>query len=593
MRAGACRLALGVVACFFLVNPTPARSQDSLPRFDRREEARLLRQAAALEAVGDYGGAERALRDLLERKPVSPGALFALERVLRAQGRPIEVLGAADAYLNVDPAANQARFLKLRVLAEADSLQGLEAEGEAWIETDPGSRDAYLEVARVFDGAFGPLRALEVLRRGRVALGDTAAFAVEAGDLLARLGDVRGAAREWSSALGAEAAQLSAIHRRIIGLRGAGVEVVDSLAARLGAEPTTVARRRSGARLAVDMGLEDRALELARAVVPELSDPDARGFLADLARRAEESRADRLALWAYRAIRERTPDPSEFGALDERIARTALALGDTVLALEVRDRMVGSLPPGSEERRRALAASAGLHTASADLAGARRRLSAFREEFADAPELDGLSADLAAELLARGQGEEARGILEGVPGPRSALERAYLALDRGEVEPAMRDLVSSLEGLEPAAATGTIQLLAILDGLGAEARRLAGRVAALDHARRQEEALALLEGSLDEIAGEDLPPLLAMGARLAERAGEGARASALRERLILEFPGAAETPEAMLRQARWHARWGAGPGKARELLEKLIVERPENPLVPEARRELQRLRGRG
>lgn len=582
------------LALLLLVTPAPGWSQDSLPpALDRREEARLLRQAAALEAVGDYGAAERALQALLDRMPDSPGGLFALERVLRAQGRAVEVLEAADAYLAANPTADQAYFLKLRILAEVDSLDGLAATGEAWMQADPGSRDAYRETARVFDRAFGPQRALEVIRRGRRATRDSTILAVEAGDLLVRLDDVRGAVREWSAALGDEATQLATIHRSVMGLREHRVEVVDALARRLGAEPTTVARRRAGARLAADVGLEDRALELARAVVPELSDRALRGFLADLARRAEESHADRLALWAYQTTRERTGDPDEASPLDERIAVTALSVGDTALALEVRDRMARGLPPGSDERRRALAASVRLQTASAEVAGARRRLETFRGEFPGAPELDGLSADLADELMARGLDDEARAVVAEVDGPRSALERAYLGLDRGEVEAAVKDLTAALEGLDPSVATATIQLLAILGGLEGEARRLAGKVAALDHARRPDEALDTLDSALSGLPDEDLPALLAMGARIADGAGRGARAAALRERLIADFPKAAETPEAMLMQARWQARAGRSPERIRELLERLIVEWPESPVVPAARRELRRLEGRG
>ena len=46
------------------------------------DESRALREAAALESVGDFQGAEAALRLVLEEAPTSTGALFALERVL-------------------------------------------------------------------------------------------------------------------------------------------------------------------------------------------------------------------------------------------------------------------------------------------------------------------------------------------------------------------------------------------------------------------------------------------------------------------------------------------------------------------------------
>ncbi|MDX1568169.1 MAG: hypothetical protein R3223_10245, partial [Longimicrobiales bacterium] len=54
-------------------------------------------------------------------------------------------------------------------------------------------------------------------------------------------------------------------------------------------------------------------------------------------------------------------------------------------------------------------------------------------------------------------------------------------------------------------------------------------------------------------------------------------------------PEAAETPEAQLRLARHRADEGRQE-EARALLEDLILNRPESAVVPEARRELERLR---
>jgi len=100
------------------------------------DEMRLLRDAAERESRGDYPGAERVLRRVLRLRPTSSGALFALERVLRAQGRVGEVLPVADSLLARDPSASGVRQLELRVLEEVDSLSGVETAAEAWLTAD-------------------------------------------------------------------------------------------------------------------------------------------------------------------------------------------------------------------------------------------------------------------------------------------------------------------------------------------------------------------------------------------------------------------------------------------------------------------------
>ena len=53
----------------------------------RTAEAQALRDAGTHEARGRLVEAEAVLKELLEQEPTSAGGLFALERVLRSQGR--------------------------------------------------------------------------------------------------------------------------------------------------------------------------------------------------------------------------------------------------------------------------------------------------------------------------------------------------------------------------------------------------------------------------------------------------------------------------------------------------------------------------
>ena len=75
-------LLLAALLAASAAGPAGAEAQGRM----RSSEAQLLRESAALESRGDYDAAEAVLRRLLGENPASTGGLFALERVLRAQG---------------------------------------------------------------------------------------------------------------------------------------------------------------------------------------------------------------------------------------------------------------------------------------------------------------------------------------------------------------------------------------------------------------------------------------------------------------------------------------------------------------------------
>ncbi len=269
----------------------------------RNSQAQRLRESAALESRGDFDGAEEILRALLNEDPGSSGGLFALERVLRAKGAIVTILSAVDAFLEEDPESSGVRSLKLRVLSEADSLDAVRREAEVWMSAEPESEVPYREVSRVYERAFGSGLALELLRRGRAEIGEPDALAMEIGDLLAVTGDVEGAADEWALAVGDDAGQVATVARRVQGL----TSDVDVAAARLVSALSgsdLLARRRAGARLALDLGVADQALPLVRDVSAELDGRARTTFLADVARRARDNDLVEVAAWAYDELGE-------------------------------------------------------------------------------------------------------------------------------------------------------------------------------------------------------------------------------------------------------------------------------------------------
>ena len=558
---------------------------------DPQEEARMLRAAASRESRGDLAGAEGVLRELLGRYPTSSGGIFALERVLRARGRVSDVLPVVDAYLVREPSAPGPRYLKLRILVEMDSLDAVSEAAEAWIEADARSPDPYREVARIYERAFGPEEALRVLRQGQAALGDSASLAVETGDLLLRLGEADAAVQEWSAAVGSDGAQAAAILRRVSELEGDRAALVRPLVEALGTDPTTTARRRAAAHVAVEVGLQDEAVDQARRAARELSARSRKSFLTDLSRRADEAGASDVALWAYGELRD-DAEGAEGRALDERIVSAALASGDTALARKSQDRVASGLPRGSPERRRALATAIRLGATEESVSRIRRRVQEFQDEFPGAPELDELAANLAWDLQVRGRMDEAAAVLEGVDGPRSSLERAYIHFARGDLEAGQVALLGAVTGLQAASATDVIELAGVLQRVSPPSAAVVADAAARSHRGKTGEAVEALDEAIARAPAADRSAMLGLAARFADAGGDTDAAAGLRARLINEHPDDPGVPEATVALAQYHADQPAGLEEAVRLLEDLILSRPDNPVVPHARRELQRLRGR-
>ena len=577
-------LCLACLAYSALLRPVAIHAQQDDPFL----ETRLLRAAAGQESSGDLVAAEETLRRLMGQRPTSMGGIFALERVLRAQNRTREILPFAERYTDIEPNASGPRLLELRVLTELDDKDALEDAAEDWMDSGGFSSEPYREVGVVFARVFGPERALAVLQRGRIELGQPSLFAMEAGDLLKDLGRMEEAILEWAAAIGNEGSSVSAVMRRIGDFEEDRETLVLPLLEQLRNPPTTGARLRAGARIAIEAGAFGEARSLAEAALEDLADRPRRGFLTALARQAQEVDAMGVALWAYETLRKGAGDDAEIRALDQRITVAALATGDTVRALEAQQAIADDLPEGSTDRRQALAEVIRLEIQRGG-AELRKSLAAFAREFPDAPQLDELAVTLAVQLDAAGDRDGARSLLEGVTGPRSALELGYLYLAAGEVVPGRGALQDALSGVSPGVATEVISLLDLLDRLEGESLAAFMRGAVLAHYGRTDGALSELEVAIDAAPRDERPPLLAMGARIADGGRVPEKAADFRGRIIRDHPYSAEVPEATLELARFKGSTPAGVDEAIQLLEDLILGQPNSAIVPTARRELQRI----
>ena len=176
---------------------------------------------------------------------------------------------------------------------------------------------------------------------------------------------------------------------------------------------------------------------------------------------------------------------------------------------------------------------------------------------------------------------------------RSGVERAYLLFDAGEVEEGRRALLLALPGLEPADATEVIQLLGLMGRLSPEGAELLARAGVRTYRGQSSEAARALTEGVESLGQDERPPVLAEAARIADRGELASQAALIRERIVTEFPDSPEVGEAALALARYQAASSDGVATAIALLEELITSRPNAAVVPDARLELERLRGAG
>ena len=277
----------------------------------------------------------------------------------------------------------------------------------------------------------------------------------------------------------------------------------------------------------------------------------------------------------------------------EVAAGLALSAGDTTAALEARGSITALYPPGTSDRGAAWAEELRIRVAAGDPAEAAAALTAFREEYPESSDLDELAATLAPRLLARGMREAALAVLDGIEGPGAALERAFLLLEGGAYPDGIAALQAALPELAPSFATEMIELSLALSEVTTVGARLAAEAAIARHRGRPDEAVRTVREGIDRVPPPDRPAILALGARAADQAGLAAEAAGFRRRIVAEHPDAREFPEAALRLARAVAVEPGGRDEAVSILEALIVGHPDSPVVPGARRELDRIRAGG
>jgi tetratricopeptide (TPR) repeat protein len=569
-----------------------ASGQQSPQMIQAVNEVQMLRDAVTRETAGDQAGAETILRNILTRNPTSLPAVLMLERVLKVQNRLRDIVPVVDQLLKADPESSTGHQILVRAHASLDQVEDLKKASDAWIKATPKLETPYREISRVWEARGDFARAVQYLEMGRSKIGRDDALALDLGDIYAEMEEFSRAVREWDRAIGQDARGFLLVQRRLSALNDGGAQILPRLIDALLRPPTSTARKRAAAQLAIDAGMSDRAEEIGRATAASLASQERHAFLVEVARRADGAQLPPVAYWAYSELVRLGAAGDQLLALRGRIAELALAMGDTAGAAETYRVLETAYAPGSPERRQAYALRVQLTAREGKLDDAEKELQNFRRDYAEAPELDAIAAALGNAFLEKNALDRADAVLKGVNGPRSGLARSRIALRRGDVASAKSALLSAAPGLRGAEATEAIKLATMLGRVSERGGELMGNALARAAAGAPGEAVALLMNEGKALPGSEPAAIFELAASIAERSQLEPEAEKARRLIIANYARAPEAPAALLALGRTLSHRSETMTEAREHLERLILDHPRSALVPQARQELDRLQGR-
>lgn len=576
---------LAFVAAVGIARPIVAQATPA----DLNAELAAIREGGVLEARGDLAGAERITRALLEKNPRALTTLITLERLLTMQGRVIELAPYVDRLLASDPYSVIGHQMRVRLYATVNRPADLKRAADDWIRATPDVETPYRETARVWQQRGDIGEATAVLEQGRARIGGTA-LALELGDAFAQRQEYALAAAEWGRAIGDDGQAFLPVQRRIQMLPDGGATAIPALVTRLRSNPTTWQRRRAAVQIALDAGLVADAASIAQPLLKDMPSAERVRFLTDAGRRADQGGFDRMAYWAYGELVRLDNDTTRALAVRSRFAQLAMAVGDTARAAQLYRDLEKAAAPGSPQRRQALAARIQLEASRGNAQKASADLAAFRAEFPNAPELDESAARVASALLERGDLARATAAVTGITGARSGILRGRIYLRNGNIDDARAQLLSSAPALHGAEATDALTLAALVARLSQPGADLLARVLGAPPTEGDAVAHMLLTESRT-LGASERAALLDYAALLADRADADERAELLRREIITAHAGSAEAPAALLALARALLSRNGGAGDAGLLLERLILDHPQSALVPQARRQLDLMRG--
>ncbi len=557
--------------------------------------AQAIGRGFELERAGQPAQAAAVYENTLRADPANLPALLGLERVLPSLGRLPDLLALLRRAIAADGGNPALRGLLLRTFVGLNAPDSAAAVALRWAEDAPRDDAPFrewagaLEQHRRFDAA------RSVLLMGRRVLGRATALAPELAGLLQRAGEWDGAAREWAAAVSAAPTQFAVAVTRLAETPGPERErVVGTLT---GPE-ASVPSRRIAAELLLGWGDPVRAWAMLEgtlgAVSPTPETVSALRRFADLANAPGASRDTRRVRGLVLARLAGLAPPALASRLRAEAARTLLEAGDPAAARAVLEAIAGDPAASVEAQGLAEAALVRVLIEEGRLDAAAARLGAMEDRLAGEDRAT-LRLALARARVRQGELARADSALAGDSSVDAAALRGWIALYRGELrEAATWFRTAGPYAGERSEATERTVMLALLQriaeprlpALGAALLLLArgDSAAAVTGLRRAADGLPVDGGRPDVllVAGQ-------VAARLEGEAQARAAAGLFAEIVRIGGEGAAP-PAAELEWARLLLRQGQST-EAIAHLEHLILSYPASAVVPEARRELERVRG--
>jgi tetratricopeptide (TPR) repeat protein len=562
----------------------------------RSAPAQAIGQGFELERAGRYQQAAAVYFRTLRGDPTSVAALLGLERVLPSLHRLPELLPPVQRAMAASPRHAGLRALLLRTYVALNEPDSARAVALRWATDQPRDEGPYREWAIALGDARRPDEARQVFLAGRRALGRPDAFGIELGELLQRLGDWEGAAREWAAALPAAPAQLPNAARSLGDAPNEQRErIVRAILGGGKGEPAPLARRLA-AELLLDWGQPEQAWTVFAPTVATPSPDAARALrrFADLASARSTNDAHRVRALALERYAEMVPEPLA-GRARADAARAFLAAGERAAARGVLERVAADPSAPPEARGLAQGALVAALIDEGRLAEARERLAT--DERLSGDDRAALRLRLARAWVVRGDFDLADSALAGDSSVDALATAGWIALYRGRLAAAQALFrqAGPYAG-ERRDATERTAMLALLQQVrldpfpelgGALLTLTRGdSVTAVQSLRRAAGRLKTGGG------GGGAAHVLLLAARVAARLDSTQQRIALGlfDEIVRADENGAAAPAAELEWARLLLR-RQDTAEAIAHLERLILSYPESAVVPEARRELERAKG--
>jgi hypothetical protein len=571
------RTVRAVLAAVALLVPARARGQELLGRAMDLEERGFWREAAAVYVA------------MLRQDTVSAPALIGLERVFAQMGRRDSVLPYAARAIAADSSNTTAWAVEVRTLRALGRDSVAAAALQRWVAAQPRSDAPYGEWARISLQGGRSGDAADAIALARERLHEPSALAPEMAQVNVARGDWSGAAAEWRRAVAAQPAYADAA---AYGLRPAPVAARDAILRLLTASGAGSSwGRRLAAALLLGWNEPGRAWAMLRGVLPDAAEQRV-SVLVGFAERAgalDGPGAQRAAAEAYEAAAA-VASPDDAVRLRIESARSYAAAGDGPAARRLLGALASDPAAGSAARASALAATIELMVREGNPADAGRMLAADSARIAGT-ERAALGRLIAFGWVRLGALDRAAAAVEGDSSLAGDEVRGWVAAYRGNLAEARRLLrAAGAGGGERDRGPARAAMVSLLTAVGRDSAPALGAALLLAARGDSLQASRALTAVAAGLPGDGEAAVLSWAARFAAAGHDAAAAESLWRDVATRFPSSSAAPGAELALARLLAARGDLRGAA-SALEAMILAHPQSALVPEARRELDRVRG--